>query len=215
MKSSTEKAFVPALLMVLLLTCSARLKSQEVKMKFGDVDLSELQMKSYSKDTSAAAVILGDFGNISFTYDQFKGGFKVIYVRQTRIKILKKDGYSWADHSVELYKENNNEQSIGSVSGTTYNLEGGKIKKSKLTKDSQFREKLSEYWEAFKFTMPDVKEGSVIEYRYTVTSDYIFTLPVWYFQYSIPVVWSELKISIPEYYTYNRHRRLRALPRSQ
>lgn len=173
-------------------------------MKYGDIDISELQMKTYDKDTSAAAVVLGDFGEITIKYDEIQRSFHTIFVKHTRVKILKKDGYSWSDHAVDLYHDADIMQKISGVSGTTYNLENGKISKSKLTKDSQFTEKVSDYWDTFKFTMPDVKEGSVIEFRYLMESDYLLTLPVWNFQYSIPVVWSELKISIPEYYTYNR-----------
>lgn len=172
-------------------------------MKYGDIDISDLQMKVYDKDTSAAAVILGDFGSINLTYDQIKKTFRIVFIRHTRIKILRKDGYKWADQVVNLYKDNDIEEGIAGVSGTTYNLEGGKIRKSRLSKQSQFFERTSDNWTAFKFTMPDVREGSVIEYRYTIDSDYIFTLPVWYFQFTIPVVWSELKISLPEYYSYN------------
>ena len=53
-----------------------------------------------------------------------------------------------------------------------------------------------------KFTLPDVREGSVIEYAYTVTSDFLFNFQDWTFQRDIPVRWSEYRASIPEYFDY-------------
>jgi len=52
--------------------------------------------------------------------------------------------------------------------------------------------------------MPNVREGSIIEYSYTIKSDYFFQLPSWQFQYSIPVAWSEYTITIPEYFVYKQ-----------
>ena len=51
--------------------------------------------------------------------------------------------------------------------------------------------------------MPNVKEGSVIEYKYTLTSPFKSNLPIWKFQTKIPVDYSEFETKIPEYYQYN------------
>lgn len=50
--------------------------------------------------------------------------------------------------------------------------------------------------------MPDVKEGSIVEYRYTVRSPFISLFPEWRFQEPIPVNYSEYTTRIPEYFTY-------------
>jgi hypothetical protein len=50
--------------------------------------------------------------------------------------------------------------------------------------------------------MPNVKEGSIIEYEYTVRSPRISELKEWFFQTSIPVNHSEFITYIPEYFTY-------------
>ena len=46
------------------------------------------------------------------------------------------------------------------------------------------------------------REGAVVEYAYTVTSDFFFNLQDWTFQREIPVRWSEFRASIPEYFDY-------------
>jgi hypothetical protein len=53
-----------------------------------------------------------------------------------------------------------------------------------------------------KVTMPNVNEGSVIEYEYTVRSSRISELKNG-FQTSIPVNYSEFVTHIPEYFIYN------------
>ncbi|MEE4117034.1 MAG: hypothetical protein V2I37_12740, partial [Marinilabiliaceae bacterium] len=120
------------------------------------------------------------------------------------IKILKKEGFDWANHTIKLYNTNKINENIGKVTGVTYNLEGKKVTKSKLSNKSIFKERLNEYYNSVKFTMPDIQEGSVIEFKYTITSEYLFNLPEWYFQYSIPVMWSEFNAEIPEYYEYKQ-----------
>jgi hypothetical protein len=50
--------------------------------------------------------------------------------------------------------------------------------------------------------MPEVKEGSVIEYQYKIVSDRLTSLRTWEFQKAIPVKWSEYLVEIPEYFNY-------------
>ena len=176
----------------------------QTKMKFGKIDMAALKMTTYDHDTSASAVVLGDYGKSEIAYNTTKGSFELIYERHRRIKILKKDGYDWADHSVSLYRDNSAKEKIASLKGYSYNLVNGKIEKSKLEKSSVFEEKQSENRNKKKFTMPNVKVGTVIEYSYKIISDFTFNLQSWQFQTTIPTVWSEYKISIPEYFNYKQ-----------
>ena len=180
------------------------LNAQDFKMKFGKIDMNELKLTEYDKDTSANAVILGDFGDIDFQYNATQGYFEIFFTRHTRIKILKKNGYHWAGHEISLYDNNRITEKVYSLKGYTYNLENGKLVKDKLKKESQFYERKSKNWNALKFTMPVVREGSIIEYSYVIKSNYIFNLPEWHFQYTIPVKYSELNVSTPEYYIYKK-----------
>mgnify|MGYP006143146159 CR=1 FL=1 len=87
----------------------------------------------------------------------------------------------------------------------TYNLENGKIEKTKLRSDGEFKEELSRYYDNYKIVMPNVKEGSIIEYKYTITSPFINRIPRWNFQSTVPVNYSEYVTKIPEYYVFNVH----------
>ncbi|MFT2010052.1 DUF3857 domain-containing protein [Pontibacter sp. 13R65] len=173
--------------------------AQEEAAKFGKISEAELRMKSYDKDTSAAAVILSDYG---YSYFNTNGGLKLVFERHTRIKILKKSGYEWANVEIPYYRRNSDKEIITSIKGFTYNLENGKITKDKLESKAIFDEKFNENNSQKKFTMPNVKEGSVIEFSYTVTSDFVYTLNPWEFQTTIPTIWSEYRARIPEYFDY-------------
>ncbi|AKQ46972.1 hypothetical protein TH63_17130 [Rufibacter radiotolerans] len=173
---------------------------QEAPVKFGKVTEEELKMKAYAKDTSAAAVILADYGRSYFTY---ASDFKVNFERVIRIKILKKTGYDWANMVVPYYQKTGvGKEQVSNIKGVTYNLEDGKIMKVKMDDKAIFDEKESANWSNKKFTLPAVKEGSVLEISYAITSDFLFNLRDWTFQRSIPVVHSEYRASIPEYYQY-------------
>ena len=199
MKPPTTKN---TLFVLAFLFCSFAASGQEFEMKFGKIDPSNLEMESYEKDTSAVAMVIGDFGDIRVSY--LSGSFKVLFERHLRIKIFKKEGYSWADNQIRLYTSGRSTERLSRLKGATYNLADGKMEKSKLKKKAIFRENESRNVESVKFTMPDVKEGSIIDFQYIISSDFLFNLPEWQFQRSIPVLWSEYNVSVPDYYIYKK-----------
>lgn len=178
--------------------------AQKAPIKFGDVPLEQIQMKVYDKDSSASAVVLTDFGESSIEYNQIEG-FKLIFQRTKRVKILTKDGLDQGDFSIPLYHDGDSDEKLSNLKGITYNMEGGKVVESKLKNDAQFKEKYSPNLNLVKFTMPNVKEGSIIEISYRVISDFLFNFQDWEFQSTIPVAWSEYRANIPEYYYYEKY----------
>ncbi|MEQ6121133.1 transglutaminase domain-containing protein [Reichenbachiella sp. MALMAid0571] len=177
--------------------------SEKPPIKFGDVPLEQLKMKLYEKDTNANAVILMDYGTSHFDYGNDQ--FQVIFERHVRIKIINKDGYAWADHEVMLYNSDGRKEVFSGLKGVTYNLDGSKVEKTKLEKESIFNENVDDNYDKVKFTMPNVKEGSIIEFTYSIRSDFYFNYRGWQFQYQIPVAWSEYRASFIEYYRYQKN----------
>lgn len=166
--------------------------------KLGLVTADDLKMTVYSKDTSAAALVLYDFGESSFTYTK---GTQLQFKRTLRIKILKKAGLQEANLGIGTYfKEYTSKEKVGQVKGFTYNLENGKVVKTKLDEKAIFEEKKSANWNVTKIAMPNVKVGSVIEVSYNLTSDFLWSLQPWEFQKDIPVLWSEYRVNmVPEF----------------
>lgn len=175
-------------------------KAQEFKL--GKVSVEELQEKNHPTDSAAVAAILFEKGAVDFEYNQ-NDGFIMITEVTTRIKIYKKEGYDWANKAVRYYIGNNAKETVFISDAITYNLIDGKIEKTKLKSDGEFDEQVNKYWRRKKITMPNVKVGSVVEFKYKVRSSRFSELTEWSFQSSIPVNYSEFKTFIPEYFVYN------------
>jgi hypothetical protein len=170
--------------------------------KFGKIDEEEVKMTQYAKDPEASAVVLMDYGRATFKYSE-SSNFQIVFTGYKRIKILKKDAYDLANIKIPSYYINGNERErINDIKGFTYNMQNGVLEKSKLEKDAIFEEKKDGNWNYKKFAMPNVKEGSVIEYQYELVSDFLFNMPTWYFQGVHPVMHSEYVTEIPEYFNY-------------
>lgn len=193
-------SFKTAFLIVILLFSLSNMKAQNFEL--GKVSLAELQEKVHPKDSSAVAAVLFEKGKNSFEYSQEKG-FVMITEIKARIKIYKKEGYDWASKSVRFYLVNDAKETVSFSDAITYNLIDGKIEKTKLKSDGEFDEVLNKYWGQKKITMPNVKQGSVIEFKYTIRSVRTGSPRDWYFQSSIPVNYSEYKNYVPEYFIYN------------
>ncbi|MDB5271318.1 MAG: hypothetical protein JWP58_4358 [Hymenobacter sp.] len=189
----------PAALAALVLA-SLTAQAQTEPIKFGKPDPKDFTAAPFVGDSAAAAVVLCDYGTTRFQLDG--NSFQLVTDRVTRIKILKKAGYDVATVEVPLYHRNTNEEKLTSLRGMTYNLVNGVVVKTKLDGSKTFTEEQTANTRLRKFTLPDVREGAVIEYAYTVTSDFLFNLQDWTFQREIPVRWSEYRASIPEYFDY-------------
>jgi hypothetical protein len=174
--------------------------AQTEPIKYGKPDPKDFTAAPFVGDSTASAVVLCDYGTTSFQYND--NGFQLLTERVTRIKILKKAGYDVATVRVPLYHREANAEKMGSLRGTTYNLVNGQVVKTKLETSAAFMEDVTPNLRMRKFTLPDVREGSVIEYAYSVTSDFLFNLQDWTFQWEIPVRWSEYRVGIPEYFDY-------------
>ncbi|GAA4028946.1 hypothetical protein GCM10022409_11320 [Hymenobacter glaciei] len=186
---------------VLLTTANAL--AQSAPLKFGQVDPKDLTAAPFAGDSAAAAVVLCDYGTTRFEY--VNNNFQLVTERTTRIKILKKAGYEAATVKVPLYHQGESTEKVSGLRGITTNLVDGKGVKTKLDLGtSAFTEEVTPHVRMRKFTLPDVREGSVIEYTYTVNSDFFTNFQDWTFQSEYPVRWSEFRASIPEYFTYRK-----------
>ncbi len=170
--------------------------------KFGNVSPEDFKRNIYSIDSNAAAVVLADIGS-SAIEGNTKGSFSIIFRNYRRAHILNKTGYDISNVSIPLYKSGQMEEKIESLKAVTYNLENGKVVETKLdVKSAVFKDVINDKWVVRKFTFPNVKEGSIIEYEYKVQSDFYHNLQGWSFQGEYPVLWSEYKVAIPSFLTY-------------
>lgn len=168
-------------------------------VKFGKVSKQELLEKYYPTDSSANAAILYKKRISYFDYIQNKG-FQLITEVHERIKIYNKEGYDWATKRISLYQGDEDEKV--SIKGNTYNLSNGKIEKTKLNKKDIFEEDVNDYWYRKKFTMPNLAEGCIVEWEYSVTSPYYSHIDDMELQSFIPIKYIESKVETPEYFVF-------------
>lgn len=95
------------------------------------------------------------------------------------------------------------DENVENVKATAFNLEGKKVVKTPLKRGAVKTTKIDDHHYQVEFTVPDVKEGTVIEYEYKIHSQLFWELRDWHAQCEIPVVYAKLDMNIPNYLIFN------------
>ncbi|RZK76066.1 MAG: DUF3857 domain-containing protein, partial [Pedobacter sp.] len=128
-----------------------------------------------------------------------------------------KAGYDFANLELQFFRAGDAETRLTDMNGATYNMEGGKMVVSKINKESKFTEKQDENFTMKKFALPNVKEGCIVEFKYSTKTDFFQMLPAWYFEREIPIVYSEYDLRIPPFMKYriNQNGDVRPTPKRE
>lgn len=189
------------LLIALSIVSCLTIQAQDYTNSFGKVSLSEIEINEYPLDKDAEAVVLFDIGKSVFL--EKNNSFELEFERTSRIKIFSEAGIEWAKIEIPFYQEGRIYEKVYDIVAYTYNLENGIIKKTPLNLSNSYEEKLNDSWDVLKFALPDVKAGSIIEYTYKISSQYLFNLRDWEFQWKIPVKYSEYEVKMIPFYSYS------------
>ena len=191
-------------MMLLAITMTVNAQSIEPNLKWGKPTDQELNMTEYAADKDADAVVL--YHKTDVSYEFINNDFKVIYRVNTRLKVLKPEGKRLADGQI-VYVENETNRSrheiVAGLKATAYNMENGKLVKTKMERSMTSVERLDKNQLVTKFSVPQVKVGTVIEYEYRIESDYYGNIRDWYAQRDIPVLYTCYELSIPEWFSFN------------
>lgn len=175
----------------------------EPNLKYGKPSKEELSLTSYAPDTTATAIYLFHQGQSDFVYHD---GFQLTTEHWVRIKILKPQGVSYADVSVPYYSPTDRDEGqerASDIEGCSYNMENGKCIKTSMKRESISFERINNRYKMLKFSLPAVKEGTVIEYHYKLYSDYFSHIDNWMMQEELPMLYNQYKITIPHVFIYN------------
>jgi hypothetical protein len=191
------------LILCLWATIFAHAQSEKKEsFRFQKIDAEMLSKKQYAIDSNASAIVLGDVGYTAIEGNA-KGWFSFVFKRHKRIHILSKNGYDEATFQIPLYHNGfESEEKLESVKAYAYNLENGQVTETKLSKDNIFTEKKTTRLDIKKFTLPSVREGTIIDVEYKISSDYLYTLQPWNFQSTAPTLWSEYTLGVPQFFEY-------------
>jgi Domain of Unknown Function with PDB structure (DUF3857) len=157
--------------------------------KYGRIDTSDLKMKSCNFEKDANAMVLFDRAEMACGLPQ------IVMIRQRRIKIFNDNGKKEANIRIEYNNRFGAEAIIG-LEAETINLNNGKIEYTKLDPKLIYAEHTDKNKDVILFTMPNVKAGSVIEYRYIWERGSSRNVPDWAFQCDMPTRYSQLNIFI-------------------
>ncbi len=151
---------------------------------------------SYSPDSTAGAVILFNAGSAKYKTDG-DAWFEVVYTYRKRVRLMSKNAFDLATVQIPLYHSSDKSDRLEDLQACTYNVENGKVIKTKLDKESLFKDKANDEVTIQKFTFPNLQEGCIIEYSYNVISPRPYYLRGWNFQDRYPVLHSEYEVKVP------------------
>ncbi|MBI2416632.1 MAG: DUF3857 domain-containing protein [Ignavibacteriales bacterium] len=81
------------------------------------------------------------------------------------------------------------------------------MEKKNLNDDDIFKESINSGMARYKFTLPGLVPGCIIEYRYKITTTNLWRIKDWVFQTKEPVVWSEYLVRMPVNIAYTAVRK--------
>lgn len=168
----------------------SKIHAQENRFQISEPpDVAELNYKECTFDKEANAVVFVDEA-----ISDYNGDYNLITYHHIKLKILKDKGIKFSVVTIPFYRDDDFEF-IDAVEGYVYNYNGPMTVK-KLEKKSIYKQNVNKYWGEIKFAFPEVKAGSIIEYRYISEMKHYGGLKEWIFQKEIPVLKSSYKLSI-------------------
>jgi transglutaminase-like putative cysteine protease len=170
---------------------------------FGAITYDDYEFNKKNIDSNANAVVLKEFGTAALQIDDATGRLMLMFDYHVKIKIYNKEGFNQANIVIPTYKDDTREELIKNIKASTFNYIDGKFVETVMDKKAVFTEDKSKYTSLTKFTLPNIKDGSVIEYSYHLVSPNYFNFKTWEFQSDIPKVFSEYVAYIPGNFSYN------------
>ena len=179
------------------------LGAEAQNFNFGAITYDDYEFDRKKLDSNANAIVLKEFGTASIQRDDNTGSLELIFEHHVKIKIYNKEGFKEANIIIPAYKDDTREETISELKASTFNYVQNNFVETVMDKKAVFTENRSKYTRLTKFTLPNLKEGSIIEYSYKLRSPNLFNFKTWEFQSDIPKVVSEYLVYIPGIYNYN------------
>jgi hypothetical protein len=165
-----------------------------------EVQPADFQPSSPVIDSNANVVVLRDSGSAELMGKFY--GWRIKQIHYRRLLIRNKNGFGAAKIEISYDPEYNGTGRLLFLHAYTCNLVGGKVVQTPVDTGEMFTEETSGGLIKEKFSFPDIKEGSIIEYSYTIFSRSIYTFHSWNFQGIYPCLKSSYRMNFPEAFNY-------------
>jgi hypothetical protein len=172
---------------------------------FPRITPADFHPNSAFMDSNVSVIVLRDSGNT--VLEGYVSGWRVKFTRYRRLLIRNKNGFDAAKVTLSFDPDENGPGKLWSLRANTYNHEAGKVVKTEVDTASIYLEKIDADEVKERFSFPEVREGSILEYSYTVYSSSIYTLKRWRFQGIYPCLKSVYSVTFPSAFDYvlSRH----------
>ncbi|RZA00685.1 MAG: DUF3857 domain-containing protein [Sphingobacteriaceae bacterium] len=170
---------------------------------YGKRAQDQVDMKSFNSDTSVHALGLNEYAKAFFVSNTYNHPIQFEY--HARVKIFDEAGFKHGTVEIPLYNDGKNSfEKLIDIKGITfYTDDAGKPQYTQLASGQVKTITIDENRKVVRFTLPSLKKGCVIEYKYVTESPYIDNFKTWYFQSTIPKLHSTFYAIIPKFFGYD------------
>ncbi len=179
---------------VFVLFANVTFSQSDINIEFGKPTAKDFEINSYESEPEAAGVVLYESGNYYAVSIVKKTAFRLVKEIHRKIKVF--DVAKFGDYTVEIpYYVGNGfyEEEVLDYKAITHNG----ILQNVVKDDSYYKIEKSRGRKALKFTFPNVQNGSILEYKYTLVSPYFFDFEGWEFQNEFPTLVSVFQTVFP------------------
>ncbi|MDR8389745.1 DUF3857 domain-containing protein [Aliifodinibius sp. S!AR15-10] len=187
---------------LLLLTVNGIAQTVNVKKEppdatFGEIPDSLFQIDSYRQDPSAPYFYA--YKDVEISFEEDEKSIVAILDYHVRIKVFDSQAKQASIIAIPYYFQDEIE-SIEQIRGYTYQSDGSQVE---LQGEAIRTINLNARYNVKEFTMPEVRDGSVIEYSYRKKRRYIEELPDYYLTHQAPTAIAKATIRYPKYLRYD------------
>ncbi|MEY2902808.1 MAG: hypothetical protein RLY89_1914 [Bacteroidota bacterium] len=179
--------------------CLQVLQAQE-KSSYQFKKVTEADFKTAITDSSVGVVVLADVGRTEFIGND-EGGFSLVYKRHKRV-LIRKLRYTWEDDLI-LYLEKGDKgpEKLLTLDITDYYLENGAVSEKKYDTKEQIRNINQQLGNSIGRSIT-YSQDCIVDMSYSIQSYYVSNLRGWDFQTTVPCLYSEYSVSIPDIFGY-------------
>lgn len=175
---------------LLFLSVNSSFAQKEIPA-FGVFTPAEIALKECDFDKDAEAIVFIDQAK-SYYNDEYN----LVTEKRIRLKILKERGIERGNIHLKYYSDGDFE-SIFNIEAVVLSFDDQQNQVlSKLDRKSVYNKKINKYHSEISFALPNIKAGTIVEYKYMSQMKHYGGLHDWIFQQDIPVVLSSYNLTI-------------------
>jgi len=165
--------------------------------EFGNIPDSLYEMQQYKQDPSAPYVYT--LKEVDIHFEEDNRSIIAVLNYHVRIKVFDASARQVSVVAIPYYFEQNIEE-IKNIRGVTYSGNGNI---TKLTEDQIRTININSRYNVKEFNMPEVEDGSILEYSYQIRRRYIEELPDFFLTHQAPTLLARASITYPHYLRYD------------